>query len=96
LIQELESFHVHTDLKGDSLNPHHLSDIHPSLSNIADPLEREEEREKRVRAIEGLEDESGNGEVGIFRISHLGGHRYAGVMIVSLSARRMRWREDGD
>lgn len=41
------------------------------------------EIETRLRSIDAVADESGNGEVGIFRISHLGGHRYAGVMIVS-------------
>jgi len=33
-------------------------------------------------SIEGIEGGEG-GEVGIFNINHLGGHRYAGVMLVS-------------
>ena len=36
---------------------------------------------KRVSAIEGVKGGPG-GEVGIFNINHLGGHRYSGVMLV--------------
>jgi hypothetical protein len=68
LVQELESHHVSIDTRGDSLNPHHLLDMHAAL-----PREGEaSEREARLRAIEGLDDETGSGEVGIFKISHLG------------------------
>jgi hypothetical protein len=44
--------------------------------------EREAEVGRRIEAIEGVHGGDG-GEVGIFNINHLGGHRYAGVMIVS-------------
>ena len=44
--------------------------------------ERDEEAQRRIRDIEGISGGDG-GEVGIFNINHLGGHRYAGVMLVS-------------
>jgi hypothetical protein len=43
--------------------------------------ERKEHVEKQRKNIEGVDGGSG-GEVGIFNINHLGGHRYAGVMLV--------------
>ncbi|KIY32820.1 hypothetical protein I305_04573 [Cryptococcus gattii E566] len=61
-----------------------------SLVNLeAPPLEEvsgtEEERERevgrRIKEIEGVDGGDG-GEVGIFNINHLGGHRYAGVMLI--------------
>lgn len=82
LCQSLEEHHVSVDLKGNSLSADHLEEAFPSLDQIpTDELPSEVER--RLRAIDAVDDEQGNGEVGIFRISHLGGHRYAGVMIVS-------------
>ena len=47
-----------------------------------DQKTREAEVDKRVRSIEGVEGGNG-GEVGIFNINHLGGHRYSGVLLVS-------------
>ena len=44
-------------------------------------LDREVEVGKRISEIPGVLGGDG-GEVGIFNINHLGGHRYAGVMIV--------------
>ena len=83
MIHSLEQHQVSIDLKGDSLSADHLEESHPPLDDVPrDDLQAE--IEKRLRAIEAVDDEDGNGEVGIFRISHLGGHRYAGVMIVSL------------
>jgi hypothetical protein len=72
LVHELESHHIHVDTRGDSLNPHHLEDTHPALPEAGSSEEAERERESRLRAIEGLGDAEGNGEVGIFKISHLG------------------------
>ncbi|KAK1925464.1 Sucrase/ferredoxin-like-domain-containing protein [Papiliotrema laurentii] len=43
--------------------------------------ERKEHVEKQRKNIEGVDGGSG-GEVGIFNINHLGGHRYAGVMLI--------------
>ncbi|RXK39227.1 hypothetical protein M231_03447 [Tremella mesenterica] len=43
--------------------------------------EREEEVARRLSRIEGVQGGQG-GEVGIFNINHLGGHRYAGVMLI--------------
>ncbi|GHJ88293.1 hypothetical protein NliqN6_4695 [Naganishia liquefaciens] len=81
LIHSLEQHQVSIDLKGDSLSADHLEESHPPLDDVPrDDLQAE--IEKRLRAIEAVDDEDGNGEVGIFRISHLGGHRYAGVMII--------------
>ncbi|KAJ9121387.1 hypothetical protein QFC24_004725 [Naganishia onofrii] len=81
LCQSLEEHHVSVDLKGNSLSADHLEEAFPSLDQIpTDELPSEVER--RLRAIDAVDDEQGNGEVGIFRISHLGGHRYAGVMII--------------
>ena len=54
------------------MNPHHLVDLHPALNEAGSQEERAKEREARLRAIDGLGDEQGNGEVGIFKISHLG------------------------
>lgn len=36
---------------------------------------------RRIKEIEGVNGGDG-GEVGIFNINHLGGHRYAGVMLI--------------
>jgi hypothetical protein len=44
--------------------------------------ERDIEAERRLRDIESVEGGEG-GEVGVFDINHLGGHRYAGVLLVS-------------
>jgi hypothetical protein len=44
--------------------------------------ERDAEAAKRLSEIESAGGGEG-GEVGIFNINHLGGHRYAGVMLVS-------------
>ena len=44
--------------------------------------DRRAEIDRRKRAIEGVEGGNG-GEVLIANINHLGGHRYAGVMLVS-------------
>ncbi|KAJ9115905.1 hypothetical protein QFC22_005048 [Naganishia vaughanmartiniae] len=81
LCQSLEQHHVSVDLKGHSLSADHLEEVFPPLDQVpTDELPSEVER--RLRAIDAVDDEQGNGEVGIFRISHLGGHRYAGVMII--------------
>lgn len=87
LVQSLEQHQVSIDLKGNALSADHLEESHPPLDGVQrDDLQAEVE--KRLRAIEAVDDQEGNGEVGIFRISHLGGHRYAGVMIVSSSSSR--------
>ncbi len=44
--------------------------------------EREAEVARRIEEIECVKGGEG-GEVGVFNINHLGGHRYAGVMLVS-------------
>lgn len=44
--------------------------------------ERDAEAQRRIQEIDGVSGGPG-GEVGIFNINHLGGHRYAGVMLVS-------------
>ncbi|WRT64354.1 uncharacterized protein IL334_001286 [Kwoniella shivajii] len=44
-------------------------------------LEKEIEIGKRIEDIEGVKGGQG-GQVGIFNINHLGGHRYAGVMLI--------------
>jgi len=51
-----------------------LEESHPALPECGSSEEAERERESRLRAIEGLGDSEGNGEVGIFKISHLGKH----------------------
>jgi hypothetical protein len=75
------------------LSAHDIS-IDETGSSLADLSEQGEaleelstdvslELENRKRAIESVDGGDG-GEVGIFNINHLGGHRYAGVMIVGL------------
>ncbi|KAJ9107699.1 hypothetical protein QFC21_001159 [Naganishia friedmannii] len=81
LCQSLEEHHVSVDLQGHSLSADHLEQAFPPLDQIPTD-ELPIEVEKRLRAIDAVDDAQGNGEVGIFRISHLGGHRYAGVMII--------------
>lgn len=44
--------------------------------------EREAEVGRRIENIQSVHGGCG-GEVGLFNINHLGGHRYAGVMLVS-------------
>lgn len=53
--------------------------------------EREAEVGRRIENIDGVQGGEG-GEVGIFNINHLGGHRYAGVMLVSCSRPRSAGR----
>jgi len=45
--------------------------------------EREATASQQISDIPGVHGGEG-GEVGVFNINHLGGHRYAGVLIVSL------------
>ncbi|WVF70276.1 hypothetical protein IAT40_005065 [Kwoniella sp. CBS 6097] len=60
----------------------YLSDQGSPLEELqGDDFEREKEVGKRIEEIEGVHGGDG-GQVGIFNINHLGGHRYAGVMIV--------------
>lgn len=87
LVHSLEQHQVSIDLKGNALSADHLEESHPPLDGVQQS-DLQAEVEKRLRAIEAVNDQEGNGEVGIFRISHLGGHRYAGVMIVSPSSPR--------
>ena len=55
----------------------------PPLEDVAGgEAGRDAEVSKRIKAIDGVNGGDG-GEVGIFNINHLGGHRYAGVMMVS-------------
>ncbi|WVR06072.1 hypothetical protein IAU60_003100 [Kwoniella sp. DSM 27419] len=54
----------------------------PPLEEIKGTAEeREREVGRRIEEIEGVHGGEG-GEVGIFNINHLGGHRYAGVMLI--------------
>lgn len=55
----------------------------PALETLeGDNDEREEEVGRQIEAIEGVHG-GPCGEVGLFNINHLGGHRYAGVLLVS-------------
>jgi hypothetical protein len=69
------------------LAKHHIAidETGQSLAYLGTPLEgvvdRRAEIAKRKSVIEGVTGEGG--EIGIFNINHLGGHRYAGVMLVS-------------
>lgn len=55
----------------------------PPLEEVAGSAEeRELEVGRRIEQIPGVHGGEG-GEVGVFNINHLGGHRYAGVMLVS-------------
>lgn len=56
--------------------------------------DRRIEVERRRETIEGVDGGNG-GEVGIFNINHLGGHRYAGVMLVSYLAPKLEPLIDG-
>jgi (2Fe-2S) ferredoxin len=69
------------DLKGEALACDDLLDAGPSLSDVETPS-LSTEIDGRLRTIPHVDDAKGGGQVGIFRISHLGGHRYAGVMII--------------
>ncbi|ORX37377.1 Sucrase/ferredoxin-like-domain-containing protein [Kockovaella imperatae] len=56
----------------------------PPLEELeGDEAAREAETQRRIDEIESVHGGEG-GEVGIFNINHLGGHRYAGVMLVLL------------
>jgi (2Fe-2S) ferredoxin len=48
---------------------------------VGTDAEREAEVGRRIENIEGVHGGEG-GEVGVFNINHLGGHRYAGVMLI--------------
>lgn len=56
----------------------------PAIEDMGED-EREMETRRRMAGIEGIGGGEG-GEVGIFNINHVGGHRYAGVMLVSANA----------
>ncbi|KAK6905918.1 hypothetical protein L486_08199 [Kwoniella mangroviensis CBS 10435] len=74
----LSKYDIDIDEDGSSLS--HLDG--PPLEEIeGTDQEREEEVGKRIEGIEGAQGGEG-GQVGIFNINHLGGHRYAGVMII--------------
>ncbi|WVW82530.1 hypothetical protein I302_104541 [Kwoniella bestiolae CBS 10118] len=74
----LSKHDIEIDEDGSSLT--HLDG--PPLEEIeGSDKEREEEVGKRIEGIEGVQGGEG-GQVGIFNINHLGGHRYAGVMII--------------
>ncbi|OCF37662.1 hypothetical protein I316_00789 [Kwoniella heveanensis BCC8398] len=76
----LSKYDIAIDEDGSSLA--YLSDQGPALEEVeGDALEREKEVGRRIEAIEGVHGGEG-GQVGVFNINHLGGHRYAGVMIV--------------
>ena len=79
LVTCLEKHDVTVDETGGSL-------INLSETAVEDVEGTDEQRaaeiEKQKKGIEGVDGGDG-GEVGIFNINHLGGHRYAGVMLVS-------------
>ncbi|GMK57732.1 hypothetical protein CspeluHIS016_0405660 [Cutaneotrichosporon spelunceum] len=67
-----------------------VDELGSSLANLDGPpleelegsdAEREAEIGRRIENIENVHGGQG-GEVGVFNISHLGGHRYAGVMLI--------------
>ncbi|WWC58804.1 uncharacterized protein I303_101348 [Kwoniella dejecticola CBS 10117] len=74
----LQKHDIDIDEDGSSLT--HLDG--PPLEEISgSDSEREEEVGKRIGEIESVQGGEG-GQVGIFNINHLGGHRYAGVMLI--------------
>ena len=74
-----DQYGITVDETGSSLT--HLDG--PPLEEVAGSAdERELEVGRRIERIEGVHGGEG-GEVGVFDINHLGGHRYAGVMLVS-------------
>lgn len=79
LIDALTEHDVSVDVTGDSLS--NLPE--PPLEEV-DPSALVEETERRLRGIESVEDTKGGGEIGIFKVNHLGGHKFAGVMKVSV------------
>jgi hypothetical protein len=81
----LDQYDISIDETGSSLS--NLSGP-PLEAMTGTPAERESEVGKRIAEIEGAKGGNG-GEVGIFNINHLGGHRYAGVMLVSRTASQL-------
>ncbi|RSH92993.1 hypothetical protein EHS25_008441 [Saitozyma podzolica] len=78
LVTVLSKHSINVDHTGSSL----VALDGPALEEVAGgEAEREVEVGKRIAAIEGVHGGEG-GEVGIFNINHLGGHRYAGVMLI--------------
>ncbi|WWC86468.1 uncharacterized protein L201_001345 [Kwoniella dendrophila CBS 6074] len=74
----LSKYDIDIDEDGSSLS--HLDG--PPLEEVeGTDIEREEEVGKRIEQIESVHGGEG-GQVGIFNINHLGGHRYAGVMLI--------------
>ncbi|WWD17679.1 hypothetical protein CI109_102120 [Kwoniella shandongensis] len=74
----LEKHDITIDETGSSLS--HLAG--PPLEEVeGSEAEREAEVGKRIKSIDSVDGGDG-GEVGIFNINHLGGHRYAGVMLI--------------
>ncbi|WVQ97626.1 hypothetical protein IAU59_004740 [Kwoniella sp. CBS 9459] len=76
----LAQYDITIDEDGSSLA--YLSDQGSPLEELeGDELEREKEVGRRIEEIEGVHGGEG-GQVGVFNINHLGGHRYAGVMLI--------------
>lgn len=75
----LEKHDISIDETGSSLAC--LDDVALEDLDMTDD-ERDTETTRRLSEIESVGGGEG-GEVGIFNINHLGGHRYAGVMLVS-------------
>lgn len=74
------SMHDYTvDIKGSALHDLSASEQLETLGG------GEGEIEGLLRRVAGGKQGGGSKEVGVFKISHLGGHRYSGVMIVRLS-----------
>ncbi|TXT15934.1 hypothetical protein VHUM_00437 [Vanrija humicola] len=78
LVTCLTKHGVHVDETGSSLAVPELGALEELEGTDA---EREAEVGRRIANIEGVHGGEG-GEVGIFNINHLGGHRYAGVMLI--------------
>lgn len=89
LISCLEKYDISIDETGESLIN---LDGKPLETTGGTTQEREAEAERQRSAIEGVHGGEG-GQVGIFNINHLGGHRYAGVMLVSEASLRRRRTE---
>jgi hypothetical protein len=79
LVSCLEKYDISIDETGESLINF---DGKPLEMTSGTTQEREAEAERQRSAIEAVHGGEG-GQVGIFNINHLGGHRYAGVMLVS-------------
>lgn len=88
-ISALHSRKVHVDDHGEALSVEGSDAIESWQGDEAEKAERW--KSELAKAARGEDQEGEAGSVGVFRISHSGGHRYAGTCIVLFPSGASVW-----